>query len=83
MFSFVGESSSLKSFTRNVKQQYAMSKKEAAIKGLGLGLFQTVTFCSWALVVWVGAVVVTAGRANGGETLAAIMSILFGAMYLG
>lgn len=73
----------MKSFTRNVKQQYAMSKKEAAIKGLGLGLFQTVTFCSWALVVWVGAVVVTAGRANGGETLAAIMSILFGAMYLG
>ncbi|XP_065027521.1 ABC transporter B family member 10-like [Musa acuminata AAA Group] len=80
VFSFVGESSSLKSFTRNVKQQYAMSKKEAAIKGLGLGLFQTVTFCSWALVVWVGAVVVTAGRANGGETLAAIMSILFGAI---
>ncbi|RRT74716.1 hypothetical protein B296_00016471 [Ensete ventricosum] len=73
-------SSSLKSFTRNAKQQYAMSKKEAAIKGLGLGLFQTVTFCSWALVVWVGAVVVIAGRANGGETLAAIMSILFGAI---
>ncbi|KAJ8478388.1 hypothetical protein OPV22_022115 [Ensete ventricosum] len=80
VFSFVGESSSLKSFTRNAKQQYAMSKKEAAIKGLGLGLFQTVTFCSWALVVWVGAVVVIARRANGGETLAAIMSILFGAI---
>lgn len=81
VFSFVGESSSIKYFTENIKQQYIMSKKEAGIKGLGLGLFQTVTFCSWALVVWIGAVVVVAGRANGGETLAAIMSILFGAMY--
>lgn len=80
VFSFVGEHTSLKAFTQNILKQYRMSKREAAIKGLGLGLFQTVTFCSWALVVWVGAVVVTARRANGGETLAAIMSILFGAM---
>ncbi|XP_074566675.1 ABC transporter B family member 10-like [Curcuma longa] len=80
VFSFVGESSSIKSFTENIRQQYIMSKKEAGIKGLSLGLFQTVTFCSWALVVWIGAVVVVARRANGGETLAAIMSILFGAI---
>ncbi|KAG6478375.1 hypothetical protein ZIOFF_061817 [Zingiber officinale] len=80
VFSFVGESSSIKSFTENIRQQYIISKKEAGIKGLSLGLFQTVTFCSWALVVWIGAVVVVARRANGGETLAAIMSILFGAI---
>ncbi|WOL05032.1 ABC transporter B family member 10-like [Canna indica] len=80
VFSFVGERSSLKSFTQVIKKQYTLSKAESAIKGLGLGIFQAITFCSWAMVAWVGAVVVTAGRANGGETLAAIMSILFGAI---
>lgn len=55
-------------------------KKEAFIKGLGTGMFQTITFTSWALTVWVGAVVVTAKRSTGGDVIAAVMSILFGAM---
>jgi len=63
-----------------MENQFRMSKKEAATKGLGLGMFQMVTFCSWALIAWLGAVTVTAHRSKGGETLAAVMSILFGAM---
>lgn len=80
VFSFVGESSAFKSFTQCMEKQFKLSKKEAMIKGIGLGMFQMVTFCSWALIAWVGAVAVTAHRSKGGETLAAVMSILFGAM---
>lgn len=58
----------------------SISKKEAFIKGLGTGMFQTITFSSWALIVWVGAVVVAARRSSGGDVIAAVMSILFGAM---
>lgn len=61
-------------------KQSVISRGEALIKGIGTGMFQTVTNCSWALIIWVGAVVVTAKRATGGEIIAAIMSILFGAM---
>lgn len=57
-----------------------ISKKEAFIKGFGTGTFQTITFALWALIVWVGAVVVTAKRSTGGNVIAAVMSILFGAM---
>lgn len=57
-----------------------LSKKEAFIKGVGTGIFQTVTFSSWALIVWMGAVVVSARRSSGGDVIAAVMSILFGAM---
>lgn len=57
-----------------------ISKKEAFIKGLGTGTFQTITFALWSLIVWVGAVVVTAKRSTGGDVIAAVMSILFGAM---
>ncbi|KAI4972781.1 hypothetical protein ZWY2020_003706 [Hordeum vulgare] len=80
VFSFVGENWAMKSFVQCTANQYKLSKKEAMIKGIGLGLFQTVTFCSWALMVWIGAVAVSNRTATGGGTIAAIMSILFGAI---
>ncbi|PAN33640.1 hypothetical protein PAHAL_6G035400 [Panicum hallii] len=80
VFSFVGESWAIKSFVQCMENQFNLSKKEAMIKGIGLGLFQAVTFCSWALMVWIGAVAVTKNKATGGGTIAAIMSILFGAI---
>ncbi|KQJ95404.1 hypothetical protein BRADI_3g17020v3 [Brachypodium distachyon] len=80
VFSFVGENWAIKSFVRCTDNQYKLSKKEAMIKGIGLGLFQAVTFCSWALMVWIGAVAVSKRTATGGGTIAAIMSILFGAI---
>uniref|UniRef100_A0A0E0QEF7 MDR-like ABC transporter n=1 Tax=Oryza rufipogon TaxID=4529 RepID=A0A0E0QEF7_ORYRU len=80
VFSFVGEKRAMRSFVRCMDNQYKLSKKEAVIKGIGLGLFQAVTFCSWALMVWIGAVAVTSRKATGGGTIAAIMSILFGAI---
>lgn len=80
VFSFVGESWAMKSFVQCMENQFNLSKKEAMIKGIGLGLFQAVTFCSWALMIWIGAVAVTKNKATGGGTIAAIMSILFGAM---
>nr|XP_051202139.1 ABC transporter B family member 19-like [Lolium perenne] len=80
VFSFVGENWAMKSFVQCTHNQYKLSRKEAMIKGIGLGLFQTVTFCSWALMVWIGAVAVSKRTATGGGTIAAIMSILFGAI---
>ncbi|XP_012843807.1 PREDICTED: ABC transporter B family member 19-like [Erythranthe guttata] len=82
VFAFVGEKSAIKSFSDCLAKQIGISKNEAFIKGFGTGMFQIVTFCSWALIVWVGAVVVTAGRARGGDVIAAVMSILFGAISL-
>ncbi|KAJ0695250.1 putative ABC transporter type 1, transmembrane domain-containing protein [Helianthus annuus] len=80
VFAFVGENSAIKSFSECMQRQLIISKGEALIKGVGTGIFQTVTFCSWALIVWIGAIVVVAKRAKGGDVIAAVMSILFGAM---
>ncbi|OIT02079.1 PREDICTED: ABC transporter B family member 19-like [Nicotiana attenuata] len=82
VFAFVGENLSIKSFSDCTERQMSISKKEAFIKGLGTGMFQTITFSSWALIVWVGAVVVAARRSSGGDVIAAVMSILFGAISL-
>ncbi|KAG2668627.1 hypothetical protein I3760_14G000600 [Carya illinoinensis] len=59
---------------------FIVEQREALIKGVGTGMFQTVSFCSWALIMWVGAILVTAHRAKGGDIIAAVMSILFGAI---
>ncbi|KAK2444713.1 ABC transporter B family member [Trifolium repens] len=80
VYAFVGEGLAIKSFTENMESQYVISKGEALVKGVGTGMFQTVSFCSWSLIIWVGAVVVRAGRAKGGDIIAAVMSILFGAI---
>ncbi|KAK4381080.1 ABC transporter B family member 19 [Sesamum angolense] len=82
VFAFVGENSAIKSFLECLARQLHMSKNEAFVKGFGTGMFQIVTFCSWALIVFVGAIVVVAGRAHGGDVIAAVMSILFGAISL-
>ncbi|KAK4855546.1 hypothetical protein QYF36_008398 [Acer negundo] len=80
VFAFVGESTAIKSFSGCMEKQILISKGEALIKGVGTGMLQSVSFCSWALIIWVGAVVVAAKKSNGGDVLAAIMSILFGAI---
>ncbi|GAU42575.1 hypothetical protein TSUD_302910 [Trifolium subterraneum] len=78
--SMIEQGLAIKSFTENMEKQYFISKGEALVKGVGTGMFQTVSFCSWSLIIWVGAVVVRAGRAKGGDIIAAVMSILFGAI---
>lgn len=82
VFSFVGENSAMKSFVKCMDKQYKLSKKEAFIKGLGLGMLQIVTFCSYSLTIYVGAVAVTRRSAKAGETIAAVINILSGAIYL-
>ncbi|KAF3432701.1 hypothetical protein FNV43_RR23803 [Rhamnella rubrinervis] len=82
VYAFVGEKSAIKSFSKCLDKQFLLSRGEALIKGVGTGMFQTVTFCSWAIIIWVGAVLVAKKRAKGGDIIAAIMSILFGAIAL-
>ncbi|KAJ7965187.1 ABC transporter B family protein [Quillaja saponaria] len=82
VYAFVGESSAIKSFTECMEKQFVLSKGEALIKGVGTGMLQTVSFSSWALIIWIGAVVVIVKAAKGGDVIAAVMSILFGAISL-
>ncbi|KAJ9186944.1 hypothetical protein P3X46_002457 [Hevea brasiliensis] len=82
VFAFVGESRAIKSFSECMSKQLSLSNGEALIKGVGTGMFQTVTFSSWALIIWIGAIVVSNNKSSGGKVIAAVMSILFGAISL-
>ncbi|KAK9122448.1 hypothetical protein Syun_020065 [Stephania yunnanensis] len=82
VFAFVGENSASKLFVERLDKQFKLSKKEAFIKGVGTGMLQTVACTSWALIIWIGAIAVDAKRSSPGQTIAAVMSILFGAISL-
>ncbi|KAK9093654.1 hypothetical protein Scep_025123 [Stephania cephalantha] len=82
VFAFVGENSAIKLFVERLDKQFKLSKKEAFIKGVGTGMLQTVACTSWALIIWIGAIAVDAKSSSPGETIAAVMSILFGAISL-
>ncbi|TYH33582.1 hypothetical protein ES332_D13G069200v1 [Gossypium tomentosum] len=77
VFAFLGENSMIKSFSEILEKQFSLSKGEALIKGVGTGMLQSVTFCAWALIIWIGSIVVTSRKAEGGDVIAAVMSILF------
>lgn len=80
VFAFVGENTAIKSFSECLEKQFSLSKGEALIKGVGTGMLQTVTFCAWSLVIWIGALAVHSRKARGGDVIAAVMSILFGSV---
>ncbi|KAK8698726.1 hypothetical protein V6N13_114835 [Hibiscus sabdariffa] len=82
VFAFVGENSATKSFSKSLEKLFSLSEGEALIKGVGTGMLQSVTFCAWALIIWIGAIAVTSGKAKGGDVIAAVMSILFGSVSL-
>ncbi|KAE8672667.1 hypothetical protein F3Y22_tig00111835pilonHSYRG00107 [Hibiscus syriacus] len=44
-------------------------------------MFQTMTFCAWALIIWIRAVAVSSRKAKGGDVIAAVMSIFFGSVH--
>ncbi|KAK8568389.1 hypothetical protein V6N13_106313 [Hibiscus sabdariffa] len=82
VFAFVGENSAIKSFSKSLEKLFSLSEGEALIKGVGTGMLQSVTFCAWALIIWIGAIAVTSRKAKGGDVIAAVMSILFGSVSL-
>lgn len=49
----------MKSFIKCMDKQYKLGKKEAITKGLGLGMLQIATFCSYSLTIYIGALAVT------------------------
>ncbi|GLJ54828.1 hypothetical protein SUGI_1177560 [Cryptomeria japonica] len=82
VFAFVGEKIAYESFTKVLEKQMKVSKSGALVKGLGIGVLNATTNLSWALMIWIGALVVTNGYSNGGRVITAVMCILFGGLSL-
>ncbi|KAG8366827.1 hypothetical protein BUALT_Bualt16G0008400 [Buddleja alternifolia] len=83
VYSYVGETKALESYSGLVQSTLKLGYKAGMVKGLGLGGTYCLACMSWALVFWYAGVGIRNGWTDGGKAFAAIFSAIFGGMSLG
>uniref|UniRef100_A0A6M2EGV8 ABC transporter B family member 19 n=1 Tax=Populus davidiana TaxID=266767 RepID=A0A6M2EGV8_9ROSI len=83
VYSFVGESKALSSYTDAIQNTLKLGYKAGMAKGLGLGCTYGIACMSWALVFWYAGVFIRNGQTDGGKAFTAIFSAIVGGMSLG
>ncbi|VFQ96925.1 unnamed protein product [Cuscuta campestris] len=83
VYSYVGESRTLNSYSDAIQNTLKLGYKAGMAKGLGLGCTYGIACMSWALVFWYAGVFIRNGQADGGKAFTAIFSAIVGGMSLG
>ncbi|XP_074572995.1 ABC transporter B family member 19-like [Curcuma longa] len=83
VYSFVGESKALNSYSEAIQNTLKLGYKAGMAKGLGIGCTYGIACMSWALVFWYAGVFVRNGQTDGGKAFTAIFSAIVGGMSLG
>ncbi|KAG0476230.1 hypothetical protein HPP92_013071 [Vanilla planifolia] len=83
VYSFAGESKTLKAYSEAIQQTLKLGYKAGMAKGLGIGCTYGIACMSWALVFWYAGVFIRNGQTDGGKAFTAIFSAIVGGMSLG
>ncbi|KAF6134426.1 hypothetical protein GIB67_030629 [Kingdonia uniflora] len=83
VFSFVGESRALQSYSSALKVAQRTGYKTGFAKGIGLGATFFTVFCCYALLLWYGGHLVRHHYTNGGLAIATMFSVMIGGIALG
>uniref|UniRef100_A0A0C9QRK5 TSA: Wollemia nobilis Ref_Wollemi_Transcript_12661_4895 transcribed RNA sequence n=1 Tax=Wollemia nobilis TaxID=56998 RepID=A0A0C9QRK5_9CONI len=83
VYSFVGESKAVNSYSKALDKGLKLGYKSGLAKGAGMGVTYLVMFCAWSLVLWYGGVLVRNGKAQGGKAVTAMFSVMMGGISLG
>ncbi|GJN01570.1 hypothetical protein PR202_ga18847 [Eleusine coracana subsp. coracana] len=83
VYSFVGESKALNSYSDAIQNTLKLGYKAGMAKGLGIGCTYGIACMSWALVFWYAGVFIRNGQSDGGKAFTAIFSAIVGGMSLG
>ncbi|XP_010552950.1 PREDICTED: ABC transporter B family member 19-like [Tarenaya hassleriana] len=83
VYSYVGESKALSSYSNAIQYTLKLGYKAGMAKGLGLGCTYGIACMSWALVFWYAGVFIRNGQTDGGKAFTAIFSAIVGGMSLG
>ncbi|KAF2316256.1 hypothetical protein GH714_041597 [Hevea brasiliensis] len=83
VYSYVGESKALNSYSDAIQNTLKLGYKAGMAKGLGLGCTYGIACMSWALVFWYAGVFIRNGQSDGGKAFTAIFSAIVGGMSLG
>ncbi|KAM0837115.1 hypothetical protein ACQ4PT_061858 [Festuca glaucescens] len=82
VYSFVGQSKALNSYSEAIQNTLKLGYKAGMAKGLGIGCTYASACMSWALVFWYAGVFIRNGQSDGGKAFTAIFSAIVGGMSL-
>ncbi|RHZ80336.1 hypothetical protein Glove_137g129 [Diversispora epigaea] len=80
---FGGQERELRRYIDRLQDAYVVGRKKAIITGLSLAFIFFTLFCSYSLAFWYGGILISDGKANGGQVINVFFSILIGAFSLG
>ncbi|KAL5992144.1 ABC transporter B member 19 [Asimina triloba] len=83
VYSFVGESKALNSYSEAIQNTLKLGYKAGMAKGLGIGCTYGIACMSWALVFWYAGVFIRNGQTDGGKAFTAIFSAIVGGIPVG
>nr|XP_043636259.1 ABC transporter B family member 21-like isoform X2 [Erigeron canadensis] len=81
--SFTGEKKAVADYNKSLVNAYNSSVHEGLATGLGRGSIMLIIFCTYALAVWYGAMLIIEKGYSGGTVITIMFSMLTGSMSLG
>ncbi|WVZ49600.1 hypothetical protein U9M48_000942 [Paspalum notatum var. saurae] len=82
LYSFTNETLAKYSYATSLQATLRYGILISLVQGLGLGFTYGLAICSCALQLWVGRFLISHGRANGGEVVVALFSIILSGLGL-
>nr|XP_011462872.1 PREDICTED: ABC transporter B family member 11-like isoform X2 [Fragaria vesca subsp. vesca] len=81
--SFTGEKQAISNYNNSLHKAYKSGVQEGWASGLGFGVLMLVVFCTYALAVWFGGIMILERGYKGGDVMTVIFSVLIGSVSLG
>ncbi|KAM5568503.1 hypothetical protein ABKV19_016190 [Rosa sericea] len=81
--SFTGEKQAISNYNNSLNKAYTSGVQEGWASGLGFGVLMLVVFCTYALAVWFGGIMILERGYKGGDVMTVIFSVLIGSVSLG
>ncbi|XP_061991014.1 ABC transporter B family member 11-like isoform X2 [Rosa rugosa] len=81
--SFTGEKQAISNYNASLTKAYKSAVQEGWASGLGFGAAMLMVFCTYALAVWFGGIMILEKGYRGGDVMNVIVAVLIGSASLG
>ncbi|XP_061995041.1 ABC transporter B family member 21-like isoform X2 [Rosa rugosa] len=81
--SFTREKQAISNYNNSLNKAYKSGVQEGWTSGLGSGALRLIVFCTYALAVWFGGIMILEKGYKGGDVMTVIFSVLMGSLSLG
>ncbi|KAK9934153.1 hypothetical protein M0R45_021307 [Rubus argutus] len=81
--SFTGEKQTISNYNSSLSKAYKSALQEGWASGLGFGAVMLMVFCTYALAVWFGGIMILEKGYKGGDVMNVVFAVMTGSLSLG